>query len=383
MRARPARRAAAGGRHGPHALTPRARTLSPRMMTPETATSARVQATRTGERRPEPRVELLASYRDMLLLRRFEEMAGRKYTEGKIGGFCHLYIGQEAIAVGVRRAVDPARDFLVNAYRDHGHAIAWGASPGDVMAELFGKATGLAKGKGGSMHMFDAEHHNLGGHGIVGGQIPLATGVAFAERYRKSDGVVVCLFGDAAVNIGSFHESLNMAAVWRLPVVYVIENNRYGMGTAIERTSAVSELWRRAAAYDMRGEAVDGMDVVAVRDAVARAAAECRVPDGKPVLIEARTYRYRGHSMADPATYRTRAEVEQEKQHDPLIVLLARMKAAGVEPPQQELEKLEADVAREIEEAVRFAEQSPDPEPDVIWNDVYASPDDPALHREI
>jgi pyruvate dehydrogenase E1 component alpha subunit len=351
-------------------------------MTPETSVRAS-QAGRTGERRAEPRAELLSMYRDMLLLRRFEESAGRVYTEGKIGGFCHLYIGQEAVAVGVRRALDAERDYLVNAYRDHGHAIAWGTPPGAVMAELLGKATGAVKGHGGSMHMFDAAHHNYGGHGIVGGQIPLAVGVAFSQRYQKKDGVVVCLFGDAAANIGSFHESLNMASLWKLPVVFVCENNRYGMGTAIERSAAVPDIWRRAAAYDMRGEAVDGMDVVAIRDAVARAAAECRPEGGKPVLLEARTYRYRGHSMADPATYRTREEVEQQKHHDPLQNLLARMKAAGGEPSAQELERLEAEVAHEVEAAVRFAEESPDPAPGSIWEDVYASPDDPALLRDV
>ena len=349
-------------------------------MTPEQ--SVRAQTGRPAERRSEARAELLGTYRDMLLLRRFEESAGRVYTEGKIGGFCHLYIGQEAIAIGVRRALDPERDYLVNAYRDHGHAIAWGTPPGVVMAELYGKATGAVKGKGGSMHLFDAARHNLGGHGIVGGQIPLAVGVAFAQRYQKKDGVVAALFGDAAANIGAFHESLNMAAVWKLPVVFLCENNRYGMGTAIERSSAVPEVWRRASAYGIRGEAVDGMDVLAVRDAVSRAAAECRPEGGKPVLLEARTYRYRGHSMADPATYRTRDEVEQEKRHDPLDLLLARMRAAGQEPTPEELEKLEAEVAAQVEEAIRFAEASPDPSPDAIWDDVYASRDDPALIRE-
>jgi pyruvate dehydrogenase E1 component alpha subunit len=207
--------------------------------------------------------------------------------------------------------------------------------------------------------------------------------VAFSQRYQKKDGVVVCLFGDAAVNNGAFHESLNMAAVWKLPIIFICENNRYGMGTPVERSSAVAEVWRRASAYDLRGEAVDGMDVLAVRDAVGRAAAECRPEGGKPVLLEARTYRYRGHSMADPATYRTRDEVEVEKRRDPLEVLLGRMRSGGDEPTQQELERVEADIAREVEEAVRFAEESPDPRPEAIWEDVYASPDDPALHRDI
>ena len=343
----------------------------------------RPQGGRATERRAEPKPELLALYRDMLLIRRFEEAAGRVYTEGKIGGFCHLYIGQEAVAIGVRRALDGEKDYIVNAYRDHGHALAWGTPAGVVMAELYGKTTGSVKGKGGSMHLFDAPRHNYGGHGIVAGQLPLATGVAFSQRYQKKDGVVVCLFGDAAVNNGAFHESLNMAAIWKLPIIFVVENNRYGMGTAIERTSSISELWRRATAYDLRGEAVDGMDVLAVREAVARAAAECRPRDGKPVLLEARTYRYRGHSMADPATYRTRDEVEQEKRRDPLDVLVAHMKASGVDVSQAELEKLEADVAREVEEAVRFAEESPDPAPESIWEDVYASPDDPAMLRDV
>jgi pyruvate dehydrogenase E1 component alpha subunit len=350
-------------------------------MTPETSVRAQ-PAGRAAERRP-GQGELLAAYREMLLLRRFEEAAGRVYTEGKIGGFCHLYIGQEAVAVGVRQALDPERDYLVNAYRDHGHALAWGTPAGVVMAELYGKATGAVKGKGGSMHLFDAARHNFGGHGIVGGQIPLAVGVGFSQRYQKKDGVVVCLFGDAAVNNGAFHESVNMAAVWKLPVLFICENNRYGMGTAIERTSAVTELWRRASAYDIRGEAVDGMDVVAMRDAVTRAAAECRPEGGKPVLLEARTYRYRGHSMADPATYRTRDEVEQEKRRDPLEVLLGRMRAAGQEPSAPEIERIEAEVAREVEEAVRFAEESPDPSPEAIWEDVYASPEDPAMNRDI
>jgi pyruvate dehydrogenase E1 component alpha subunit len=352
-------------------------------MNPESVGTVRPHGGRPAERRADPRPELLAMYREMLLIRRFEEAAARVYTEGKIGGFCHLYIGQEAVAIGVRRAVDVERDYLVNAYRDHGHALAWGTPAGVVMAELYGKATGAVKGKGGSMHVFDAARHNYGGHGIVAGQIPLATGVGFSQRYQKKDGVVVCLFGDAAVNNGAFHESLNMAAVWKLPIVFLIENNRYGMGTAIERTSSLSELWRRASAYDIRGEAVDGMDVLAVRDAVSRAVAECRPRDGKPVLLEARTYRYRGHSMADPATYRTRDEVEQEKRRDPLDVLLAHLKASGLDVSQQELEKLEADVAHDVEEAVRFAEESPDPGPEAIWEDVYASPDDPALIRDV
>ncbi len=342
-----------------------------------------VASPRPRSRGGEEKTTLLELYRQMLLLRRFEEAAGRAYTEGRIGGFCHLYIGQEAVAVGVRAALDQGRDYLINGYRDHGHALAWGAEPGAVMAELFGKTGGLVHGKGGSMHMFDAPHHNLGGYGIVGGQIPLAVGIGFAQRYDRKDGVVACLFGDAAVNNGSFHESLNMAALWKLPIVFICENNKYGMGTAIERSSAVAEPWRRACAYDVRGELVDGMDVLAVRDAVSRAAAECRVPEGKPVFLEARTYRYRGHSMADPATYRTRDELEQQKRHDPLVVLLEHMKERGIAAPQADLERLEAEVRQEIDASVRFAEESPSPEPSSVWTDVYESPDDPALHRDV
>lgn len=326
---------------------------------------------------------LLDLYRQMLLLRRFEEAAGRAYTEGKIGGFCHLYIGQEAVAVGVRAALDPARDYLINGYRDHGHTLAWGTEPEKVMAELYGKANGAARGKGGSMHMFDVERHNLGGYGIVGGQIPLAVGIGFALRYQKRDGVVACLFGEAAVNNGAFWESLNMAALWRLPVVFICENNRYGMGTAVERSSAVTDVWRRACAHDIRGELVDGMDVVAVRDAVARAAAECRPEGAKPVLLEARTYRYRGHSMADPATYRTRQEVEQEKKHDPLDVLLGRLRERGVDVGPAALERIEGEVAGIVQRSLQAADEGPTPDPDVIWTDVYASSDDPALHRDV
>ncbi len=331
----------------------------------------------------EAKAGLLELYRSMLLLRRFEEAAGRAYTEGRIGGFCHLYIGQEAVAVGVRAAVDPARDYLVNAYRDHGHAIAWGSEPERVMAELFGKANGVARGKGGSMHLFDAPRHNLGGYGIVGGQIPLAVGVGFALRYQKADGVVVCLLGDAAVNGGAFWESVNMAAVWKLPVVFICENNKYGMGTAMERTSAVADVWRRACAHDIRGELVDGMDVLAVRDAVARAAAECRPAGAKPVLLEARTYRYRGHSMADPATYRTRDEVEAQKRRDPLSVLLDHLREREIDVTQADVERIEGDVAAVVQRALRASEEGPEPDPSVIWEDVYASPDDPALHRDV
>jgi pyruvate dehydrogenase E1 component alpha subunit len=317
-----------------------------------------------------------ALYERMLLLRRFEETAGRVYTEGKIGGFCHLYIGQEAVSVGVAAALDPAVDYLVNGYRDHGHALAWGTEPGRVLAELYGKATGMTRGKGGSMHLFDAARHNYGGYGIVGGQIPLALGLAFALRYKAEKGVVVCFFGEAAVNNGAFHESLNMAALWKLPVVFICENNRYGMGTSIERSAAITDVWKRGSAHGIRGELVDGMDVRAVQEAMTRAAAECRPPGGMPVLLEARTYRFRGHSMADPGTYRSKDEVDEQRKRDPLALV-----AAGL--ARKDLDAIELRVKAQIDLAVQFAEESPFPDPAEIWNDVYASPGDPALVREI
>jgi pyruvate dehydrogenase E1 component alpha subunit len=326
---------------------------------------------------------MLDLYRQMLLMRRFEEAAGRSYTEGKIGGFCHLYIGQEAVGVGVYAALDPKRDYLINGYRDHGHALAWGTEPEKVMAELYGKAGGMTAGKGGSMHLFDVPRHNLGGYGIVGGQLPLAIGMAFAQRYQGKDGVVVCLFGEAAVNNGAFHESLNMAALWKLPCIFICENNRYGMGTSIERSSAVADVWKRGSAHDIRGELVDGMDVLAIREAVARAAADCRKKDGRPVLIEARTYRFRGHSMADPGTYRTKDEVEEQKKRDPLNVLLAHMKETGISVAEKELEAMEAEVKEAVDRSLKFSDESPDPDPASIWTDIYASEHDPALIREI
>jgi len=253
--------------------------------------------------------KLLTMYRKMVLIRRFEERSAQQYGLGKIAGFSHLYIGQEAVAVGATEAVRPT-DYILTAYRDHGQALARDSDPGMVMAELFGRGTGYSKGKGGSMHLFDIEHHFYGGYGIVGGQIPLGTGQGFAIRYRNEDRIALCLFGDAAANQGSFHESLNMAAKWKVPVLYICENNPYGMGTALDRVSAEPEIYKRASAYSMRGEQVDGMDVVEVHDMVKDCAAYVRAGKG-PVLLEARTYRYRGHSMADPATYRPKSEVRR------------------------------------------------------------------------
>ena len=250
---------------------------------------------------------LIDLYRQMLLIRRFEEKSAEVYSAGKIGGFCHLYIGQEAVAVGALSAIRKD-DYVLTSYREHGHALAKGMSPESVMAELYGKATGCSKGKGGSMHMFDKEVNFLGGHAIVGGQIALATGTAFASKYQGTDQVTLCFFGEAAVNQGAFHESLNMAQLWKLPCIYICENNQYGMGTSLERAMSLRDIAQKACAYEMESEFVDGMDVLAVREATARAVERGR-KDYLPTLLEIRTYRFMGHSMSDPGNYRTRAEI--------------------------------------------------------------------------
>jgi pyruvate dehydrogenase E1 component alpha subunit len=305
-------------------------------------------------------------YRSMVLMRRFEERAGQQYGLGKIAGFCHLYIGQEAVAAGVNEAVRPD-DYMISAYREHGQVLARGADPGMVMAELFGRTSGYSKGKGGSMHLFDVEHHFYGGHGIVGGQIPLATGMGFASRYRNEDRITVCFFGDAAANQGSFHESLNMAAKWKLPVLYICENNRYGMGTAIARTAAVADIHKRAVGYAMRGEQVDGMDVLKVHELVKDCAEHARSGRG-PVLIEARTYRFRGHSMADPATYRQKSEVEDERKNDP-IPKLREVILKAKKGTDEELDAIDAEIKKVVDAAVKFADESPEPSLDELWRD--------------
>ncbi|MBU8898235.1 pyruvate dehydrogenase (acetyl-transferring) E1 component subunit alpha [Corallococcus sp. M34] len=315
--------------------------------------------------------QLLTMYRKMYLLRRFEERAGQQYGLGKIAGFCHLYIGQEAVAVGANEAIR-SDDYMLSAYRDHGQPLARGSDAGMVMAELFGRGTGYSKGKGGSMHIFDIEHHFYGGYGIVGGQIPLAAGMAFASRYRNEDRVTVCFFGDAAANQGAFHETLNMAAKWKLPVIYICENNRYGMGTAIARTSAVPEIHKRASAYGIRGAAVDGMDVLKMYDAVKDAAAYCRAGNG-PVLLEANTYRFRGHSMADPANYRTKQEVEDERKNDPLPKLRAYILAQKL-ATDADFEAIEDAEKAVVDAAVKFADESPEPSLDELWRDTIVEP---------
>ena len=309
--------------------------------------------------------------RQMLLIRRFEEKAAEAYALGKIGGFCHLYIGQEAVAAGSLAALRDD-DYVISSYREHGQALVRGISPRAVMAELFGKATGCSKGKGGSMHLFDAGRHFMGGHAIVGGHIPLAAGLAFAVKYRGGDQVALCYFGEAAVNIGAFHEALNMASVWKLPVIFLCENNRYGMGTAFERVAAVTDVVEHACSYDMAAELVDGMNALTVYDATTRAVDRAR-KGGHPTLLEVRTYRYMGHSMSDPlhGVYRTKDEVEEQKKKDPITQLAEKLKEDGV-MDQAALDAMDAEIHAEVEEAVKFADQSPDPEPGALTTDVLA-----------
>jgi len=309
--------------------------------------------------------------RQMLVIRRFEEKAGEAYSLGKIGGFCHLYIGQEAVAVGSIAALRPD-DYITCSYREHGHALARGISSRAVMAELFGKAAGCSGGKGGSMHLFDASLGFLGGHGIVGGHLPLATGMAFAAKYRGTDQVAVCYFGEAAVNNGAFHESLNMAALWKLPCVYICENNRYGMGTALERASAIYDISERASSYDMLNEVVDGQDVLVMKNAMDRAVERARTTRA-PTLLEVRTYRFMGHSMSDPihGHYRTREEVEEHRKRDPIALWSAKLMAEGV-LDEAAIRAMDADVLAEVADAYEFADSAPDPEPEQLWTDVYA-----------
>jgi pyruvate dehydrogenase E1 component alpha subunit len=308
--------------------------------------------------------------RRMILVRRFEERAGEAYAQGRIGGFCHLYIGQEAVATGSLAALRPD-DYVFAAYREHAHAILRGTTPRAVMAELFGKAAGCSGGKGGSMHLFDAEHNFLGGHGIVGSHIPIAAGAGFAIKSRGTDQVAACYFGEAAVNIGAFHETLNMAALWELPTIFVCENNRYGMGTALERAAAVYDVSHRACSYDMASETVDGMDVLAVYDVMARAVERGRV-EKLPTLIEARTYRYMGHSMADPihGHYRTKDELEEQKALDPVRHLEHVLRGADL-LDDDGLAAMRDEIEAEVDDAVRFAEESADPDDAQLFTDVY------------
>jgi pyruvate dehydrogenase E1 component alpha subunit len=313
--------------------------------------------------------ELLRYYRDMLLIRRFEERAGQMYGMGLIGGFCHLYIGQEAVVVGMQAALKEG-DTIVTSYRDHGHMLASGMDPKGVMAELTGRRSGYSHGKGGSMHMFSREKNFFGGHGIVGAQVPIGTGLAFAHRYRGNGLICVTYLGDGAVNQGQVYESFNMAALWKLPVVYAIENNRYGMGTSIDRASARTDLFHRGTAYGIPGEQVDGMNVLAVYEAGLAAAEHARSGQG-PIILEMMTYRYRGHSMSDPAKYRTRDEVNQMRtEHDPIEHLRHRLSEDGTS--EAELKEIERRVRDLVAEAAQFAQDSPEPDPAELWTDVLA-----------
>ena len=315
----------------------------------------------------------LGLLRTMLLGRRFEERCAEMYALQKIGGFCHLGIGQEAVSVGAISTLGPG-DVIFCSYREHVHALAKGVDPRRVMAELFGRSTGVSRGKGGSMHLFDVGQGLLGGHAIVGGHLPLATGAAFAFKYEGRPNVALCFFGEAAVNIGAFHESLNMAALWKLPCVYICENNRYGMGTAIERASAIYDVAQRACAYDMASETVDGMDVLAVRDVVGRAVRRAR-EESAPTLIESRCYRFMGHSMSDPVHghYRTREEVEEQKQKDPVRAFYKLVESAGYIDAAG-LESIDNEIRRIVDEAVKSADASPEPIADSLYEDVYSVP---------
>ena len=316
---------------------------------------------------PDKEVELRA-YRDMLMIRRFEERAGQMYGMGLIGGFCHLYIGQEAVVVGMQLALQPG-DQVITGYRDHGHMLASGMDPRGVMAELTGRRSGYSKGKGGSMHMFSVEQNFYGGHGIVGAQVSLGTGLAFANRYRQNGNVCLTYFGDGAANQGQAYESFNMAELWKLPVVYIIENNRYAMGTAVTRASAQADFSKRGLSFNIPGEQVDGMDVRAVMAAGERAVQWCRDGNG-PIILEMMTYRYRGHSMSDPAKYRTREEVEKIRaERDPIEQVRVRLLATK-RANEDELKRTDAEVRKIVNEAAEVATHEPEPDPAELWTDV-------------
>lgn len=312
--------------------------------------------------------EMLEFYRQMLLIRRFEEKAGQLYGLGLIGGFCHLYIGQEAVAIGLQSALDNERDSVITGYRDHGHMLAYGIDPKVIMAELTGREAGISKGKGGSMHMFSTEHKFYGGHGIVGAQVALGGGLALAHQYNGDGGICLAYFGDGAANQGQVYETFNMAALWKLPIVFVIENNGYAMGTAVKRGSAETEFYRRGTAFRIPGMKVNGMDVLEVRAAAEVAFAHVRAGNG-PVLMECNTYRYRGHSMSDPAKYRTREEVqEQREHHDPIEGLKKTLIEAG--KTEDELKTIDKVIRADVAAATDFAETSPQPEPGELYTDV-------------
>jgi pyruvate dehydrogenase E1 component alpha subunit len=335
--------------------------------TPKAQTPAR-------ERPPQPqrhqadKAEMLEYYRQMLLIRRFEERAGQLYGLGLIGGFCHLYIGQEAVAVGLQSALEIGKDSVITGYRDHGHMLAYGIDPKVIMAELTGRQAGISKGKGGSMHMFSVEHGFYGGHGIVGAQVSLGTGLAFKHKYSGDGGVCLAYFGDGAANQGQVYESFNMAELWKLPIIFVIENNQYAMGTSVNRSSAEDQLYRRGESFRINGLQVDGMDVLAVRGAATTALEWVRSGKG-PILLELKTYRYRGHSMSDPAKYRSRDEVQAVRdKSDPIEHIKRELEAAGA--TEEELKQIDKDIRQIVVEAADFAEQMPEPDPSELYTDV-------------
>ncbi len=334
----------------------------------DTKRPARPRRPRKSRTRPET---LVGYYRQMLLIRRFEERAARAYTEARIGGYCHLNLGEEATVTGLMAALEP-RDYLFTNYREHGYALARGIEARHVMAELYGRSTGVSKGWGGSMHLFDTGARLLGGYGIVGGQLPLATGAALAVSYRGGDEVVMCQMGDGTTNVGAFHESLNMASLWNLPIVYVVVNNGLGMGTTVANASAQPELYRRAAAYRMEGARVDGTDVRTVRD-VARTAVERARSQSRPFLLETTSPRLRGHSVVDPARYRTTEEREELKAADPLARFALELEEGGVLDAETR-DKLDAEVRAEVEDAAAFAEESPHPDVSTLFDYTYATP---------
>lgn len=316
------------------------------------------------------REQLLKFYREMLLIRRFEEKAGQLYGMGLIGGFCHLYIGQEAVVVGLESVAEDG-DKRITSYRDHGHMLACGMDPRGVMAELTGRAGGYSKGKGGSMHMFSREKHFYGGHGIVGAQVPIGAGLAFADKYLGRNHVTFTYFGDGAANQGQVYETYNMAQLWQLPVIFVIENNQYAMGTSVKRSTMSPSFWERGAAYGIPGEEVDGMDVLKVREAGARAVAHCRAGKG-PYILEVKTYRYRGHSMSDPAKYRTREEVQKMREERDPIEQVRSLLLTGNHATEDDLKAVDREIRDIVNEAAEFSQKSPEPDPSELWTDVVA-----------
>ena len=327
-------------------------------------------AKKVNEKPSNKKSDLTEFYRGMLLIRRFEEKAGQLYGMGLIGGFCHLYIGQEAVVVGLEAAAKEG-DKRITSYRDHGHMLACGMDPNGVMAELTGRSNGYSKGKGGSMHMFSKEKNFYGGHGIVGAQVPLGAGLAFADKYSENKCVTFTYFGDGAANQGQVYETFNMAALWKLPVIFVIENNQYAMGTAQKRSTSSPEIYTRGDAFGIKGEAVDGMDVVAVRDAGKKAAAHCRAGKG-PYILEIKTYRYRGHSMSDPAKYRTREEVQKMRaQRDP-IEAVRTLLVSQKYSTEEEIKIIDKEIKEIINECAEFAKESPEVSAEELWTDIYA-----------